>query len=102
MIKLPVPGSSTRYYTIEARKKTGTYEASLAGDAVIIHSVNTTRAEPAWSVDAVNPPATVSNNEGSMFKVGETWTTPEALGSRFRVEALSATTQGFRVRVSSL
>ena len=102
MIKLPVPGSSTRYYTIEARKKTGTYEANLAGDAVIIHSVNTTRAEPAWSVDAANPPATVSNNEGSMFKVGESWTTPDALGSRFRVEVLSATTQGFQVRVSSL
>ena len=102
MIKLVVPGSTTRYYTIETRKRTGAYEANLAGDAVIIHSVDTARSQPAWSVDASSPPATVSNNEGSMFKVGEIWTTPDPLGSRFRVEVVSATTEGFRVKVSSL
>jgi hypothetical protein len=44
MVVLPVPGSTTRYYTVEARARTGTYESNLAGDAVIIHSVDTSRA----------------------------------------------------------
>ena len=88
---------ATQYYTIEARKRGGKYEASLAGDAVIIHSVNTTRSEPAWSVDATTPPANVANNEGSMFKVGESWTAP---GNAFSVSVDAATTEGFRITVT--
>ena len=99
MVVLPVPGSTTRYYTVEARLKTGYYEPNLAGDAVIIHSVDTSRAQPAWSVDAASPPATVSNNEGSMFKVGETWTSPDA--QKFRVRVDAATAQGFNITVTS-
>ncbi len=102
MVVLPVPGSSTRYYTVEARKRIGAYEANLAGDAVIVHSVDTTRASPAWSMDASVPPATVSNNEGSMFKVGETWNSPEPTGQRFRMKVISATTEGFTVEVTPI
>jgi len=98
MIVVRVAGApSTRYYTIEARKRGGKYEANLAGDAVIIHSVDTTRSEPAWSVDATNPPATTSNNEGSMFKVGESWTAP---ANGFAVSVNAATAEGFRISVT--
>ena len=97
MIVVRLPGGpATHYYVIEARKKVAYYESSLAGDAVIIHEVDTTREEPAWSVDAQVPPANYSNNEGSMFKVGESWTAP---GNAFRVDVVSATANGFVLNV---
>lgn len=97
VVTLPSPQPATHYYTIEARKRVGTYEASLAGDAVIIHEVDTaTRVSPSWSVDAAVPPADVSNNEGSMFKVGESWVAP---GGAFTVTVKSATTDGFVIDV---
>lgn len=97
MIVVRVPGQPTsKYYTVEARKRVGYYEGNLAGDAVIIHAVDTSRSEPSWSVDADTPPANTSNNEGSMFKPGETWSAPD---SAFRVRVLDATAQGFRVSI---
>ena len=96
MIVINAPGDpATRYFTIEARKPGGKYEASLAGTAVIIHEVVTTRSTPAWIVDATTPPANVSNNEGSMFKVGETYAVP----GKFSVTVNSATAEGFNVTV---
>jgi len=96
MITLAYPDQSTRYFTLEARKRTGDYENRLAGDAVIIHEVLTSRKEPAWSVDVDRPPANRANNEGSMFKVGETWISPDYA---FRVKVESATAQGFVVSI---
>lgn len=100
MIVVTIAGTTTHYYTIEARKRTaaGTYEGALAGDAVIIHDVVTSRAEPAWSVDAASPVANVSNNEGSMFKPGETYTFPGGAGS-VTVVGNSADGNGFVVNV---
>ena len=93
MILVTLPGQpATHYYLIEARKKVAYYESSLAGDAVIIHEVDENREEPAWSVDAQVPPADTSNNEGSMFKVGESWTAP---GAVFKVDVVAATADGF-------
>lgn len=83
---------SSQYFTIETRKRGGKYEANLAGNAVIIHAINTTRREPAWSVDADTPVANTANNEGSMFKVGESWTSPSGAIS---VRVDSASTDGF-------
>ncbi len=67
---------ATVVYTLEARKRQGAYENALAGDAVIIHKVE--RSGTAYSIDADVPAANRANNEGSMFKVGERWITPEA------------------------
>jgi hypothetical protein len=66
---------ATIVYTLEARRRQGAYENALAGDAVIIHRVE--RSGTAYSVDADVPAANRANNEGSMFKVGERWVTPE-------------------------
>lgn len=99
MFVLEVPNQPNRYYIVEVRLMKGVYDGALPGNAVIIHSVDTTRQEPAWSVDADNPPATVSNNEGSMFKVGESWTSPGPVGSRYRVTVNAAIAEGFRVTV---
>ena len=96
MMVLSYPEQSTRYYTVEVRKRGGNYENRLAGDAVIIHEVLTSRKEPAWSMDADTPPANRANNEGSMFKVGETWISPDYA---FRVKVESQTSEGFVVTV---
>jgi M6 family metalloprotease-like protein len=96
VVTLPAPAPASHYYTIETRKRSGYYEANLAGDAVIIHEVNTQRNEPAWSVDATSPPADTANDPGSMFAVGESWTEP---GNAFKVSVASATTDGFVLNV---
>lgn len=97
MIAVRVPGQpASRYYTVEARKRVGYYDANLAGDAVIIHAVDTGRSTPAWSVDADVPPADRANNQGSMFKPGEEWRAP---GGAFRVRVLRETASGFVVSV---
>lgn len=96
MLILNYPGQSAPYYTVEVRKRVGSYENRLAGDAVIIHQVDPSRKEPAWSVDADLPPANRANNEGSMFKVGETWISPDYA---FRVTVESQSAEGFVVTV---
>jgi len=92
VVTLPAPEPASHYYVIETRKRGGKYEAALAGNAVIIHEVRTGRTEPAWSVDAAVPPADVSNNPGSMFVVGESWTAP---GNAFMVSVTGSTQDGF-------
>lgn len=92
MVVFTIPQESGVLYTLEARKRTGSYEANLAGDAVIIHRV--VNDGMAHSVDATVPPANVSNNEGSMFKVGETWVSPY---SAYWVTVESETATGFVV-----
>jgi len=101
MIVVTLPGApSSHYYVIEARRAGvagDVYDYDLAGSAVIVHEVDTTRQEPAWSVDAQSPPADVANDAGSMFKSGETWTAPKgALG----VSVTAASSNGFVVSVS--
>ncbi len=96
VLTLPIQGGAFQnvIYTLEARRKTGAYESNLAGDAVIIHSLQNTGV--AKSMDADVPPANRSNNEGSMFKVGETWVSPDPLETFWvTVEAVTAT--GFRI-----
>jgi len=97
MIKVTIPGApASRHYLIEARVRTPLYEGALAGDAVIITEVDGTRVEPAWSVDADVPPADVSNNAGSMFVVGESWTAPD---DAMQVDVVGRTDEGFVLNV---
>ncbi|HRO26758.1 MAG TPA: hypothetical protein PLD19_04890, partial [Luteimonas sp.] len=85
MLVLQTPASPDPYrgtfYTVEARRPVGAYEGRLAGDAVIIHLVGSDYRFEAESQDADWPPADRSNNEGSMFKVGEAWVSPDGLFS---------------------
>lgn len=98
MVILSYPNQSLYYYTVEVRKRVGEYEKALAGDAVIIHHVMPSRRQPSWSMDADRPPADLSNNEGTMFKVGETWISRDLA---FQVKVESATAEGFVVKVTS-
>jgi hypothetical protein len=92
MVVFSIPQEAGVLYTLEARKRTGAYEANLAGNAVILHRV--VNAGMAYSIDATVPPANVSNNEGSMFKVGETWVSPY---NAYWVTVESETATGFVV-----
>jgi hypothetical protein len=98
MILLTMPAQPDPYagtvYTVEARKRSGSYEANLAGDAVIIHKLQ--NFGTAYSIDTATPPANVAENEGSMLKVGETWVAPNE-SHWVQVEAQTAT--GFVVSV---
>lgn len=91
----PDPYSGT-FYVVEARRRAGAYEGALAGDAVIIHRVGSGYRYEAESQDADRPPADVANNEGSMFKPGEAWISPDGL---FTLYVEAGTTHGFTVVV---
>lgn len=46
MVSIPIGGSATNFYTVEARRFTG-YDAKLPDEGVIIHNVDTTEGIPA-------------------------------------------------------
>jgi M6 family metalloprotease-like protein len=113
MVKLPVPGSTTRYYIVELRSRGfDTYESKLAyqtvGGAavpsVIVHSVDTRSdgSVRAWVEDLANPKADVSNGNGSMFITGESWTSSEAATKRWKVMVGAYTASGVNITVSAL
>ncbi len=63
---IPIGGSATNFYTVEARRFTG-YDVKLPGEAVIIHNVDTTNGIPALLV----PGGLSSTNPGVRFIEGE-------------------------------
>lgn len=91
-----IPLNNGQQYFIETRKRVGNYDGNLAGNAVIIHHVDTTRQEPPWVVDADTPPADFSNTEGVMWKVGETFT--DSIEG-YQIEILSDTGDGFQISI---
>ncbi len=83
-------------YFVETRKKHGVYEANIVASAVIIHHVDGSRTEPPWVVDKDLPAADFSDNEGTMWKVGETFHDPKDGAS---VRVLSSTSYGYRLQI---
>ena len=95
MIKIPLGGSSSHFYTVEARRLTG-YDVGLPGHAVIIHDVLTSRIEPAHVIDV--------DNNGVTGDAGAMWTTGEIFRDntyKISVAVLAITPSGFRVHVNS-
>jgi hypothetical protein len=92
MLSATITGTS-RFLTLEARKRFG-YDVQLAGDAVIIHDVDTTRQRPAFVVDVDGNGNT--GDEGAMFRVGESYTQN---GIYAHVDAAAAA--GFQVSVAN-
>ena len=50
MAQIPIGGSATHFYTVEARRRVG-FDRSLPADGVVIHEVDTTRSLPAVLVN---------------------------------------------------
>jgi hypothetical protein len=49
LAEIPLPGSTSRFYTVESRRRAG-YDRPIPGDGVVIHEVDLDRAEPARPV----------------------------------------------------
>jgi len=96
MARLPLPGSNV-YFTVEVRKRIGGYDGKLPGDVVIIHEVVPGRSEPSWSYDSAVPPANYADNEGTMFRVGETFTDDD---EDIVITIDSETTDGYVVTIN--
>jgi M6 family metalloprotease-like protein len=94
MAQIPIGGSSTHFYTVEARRWSG-YDVKLPAQAVIIHEVDTTRLNPAHVVDVDGNGNT--GDGGARWEVGETFNDgPNGLS----VTISSATTSGFVVTIT--
>ena len=95
MARIPIGGSSTRFYTVEARRFTG-YDVRLPGQAIIIHEVDTNRsASPAHVIDIDNNH--VTGDGGAMWTVGEVFRDP---ANKIYVAVVGGTATGFRVNIT--
>jgi M6 family metalloprotease-like protein len=97
MAQIPIRGSATHFYTIEARRLVG-YDSHnpLPGQAVIIHEVDTARMRPAYVVDV--------DNNGNTGDAGAMWTPGEAFideTNGITVSVDLTTTTGFIVAIES-
>ncbi len=95
MAKIPIQGSSTHFYTVEARRKVG-YDIKVAGNAVILHEVDTSRQRPAYVIDVDGNG--VTSDAGAQWLVGETFTDT---ANGIAVSVLSATATGFQVYIQN-
>lgn len=93
---IPHTGTTTKFTTVEFRRQIG-YDQKLAGNAIIIHEVDTTRRDPAWVVAAVN--GSTDGNAGAMFTAGMTYTVPNSGGVLVTINAISGTTASVTVGV---
>ena len=95
IVRIPIGGSSTHFYTVEARRQTG-YDVQLPGQAVIIHEVDTNRtASPAHVIDVDNNG--VTGDAGAIWAVGEVFRNNTY---KIYVAVVGATTTGFRVNIT--
>ncbi|MGE0359096.1 MAG: hypothetical protein AB7H93_24185 [Vicinamibacterales bacterium] len=75
LVRIPLAGPGTAFYTIEVRRQTG-YDLSVPADAVVIHRVDTTRL----GTGDLNTPAAVvvdADGDGDPNDAGAAWTAGE-------------------------
>lgn len=92
--RIPIEGSDTHFYTVEARRYAG-YDVKLPGEGVIIHEVVTGRRNRAQVVDADgngNP-----GDGGAIWHVGETF---QGL-DHVRVSVTGKTGSGYTVTIAN-
>ena len=100
IIRVPIQGSSTRFYTIEVRQQ-ASYDENVPADGVLIHDVLTTRpgnGGPALVVDDLNDGNNSVNDAGAVWTVGEAYIDYE---NGIAIEVLSKADDTYRVRVSN-
>ena len=72
MAKIPIAGSDTEFYTVEARRFVG-YDDQIPGEAILINHVDSTRGDRQSQV--VDPDGNGDPNDGAaMWLPGETFT----------------------------
>lgn len=96
MAQVPIAGSSTHFYTVEARKTVVNYDQNIPGEAIVIHEVDTTREKPAQVVDATNN--NNPNDDGAMWVPGEVFTSTT---NKVSIYVKSATANGWVVVIDN-
>jgi M6 family metalloprotease-like protein len=94
MIKVLIGGSTSHYYTVEARRKVG-YDVKLPLEGVIIHETN-----PAWSIrtHVIDLTGLPTGDAGAVWTPGESFIDA---ANNISISVLSATGTGWVVRVSN-
>ena len=95
MAQIPIGRSRTDFYTVEARLFAG-YDDEIPDEAVVIHKVDTTRADRLAQVVDIDNNGD-PNDEGAMWTVGETFTD---LGSGVQVSVDAEYETGFQVTIA--
>ena len=108
MAQIPIKGSTTRFYTVEARRNSG-YDGHTNGripaEAIVIHKVDTalsSRNAQVVDVDPANATNTNANDAGAMWLPGETFT-DAANGITVEVKGETSTGEtpsGYNVNIS--
>ena len=75
MVRIPINGSTTHYFTVEVRRRMG-FDAKLPADAVIIHDIDE-RLDPAWIVDPSESGVDDGINSSAQWLPGEAFTSLE-------------------------
>ena len=96
MAEIPFGRSPTDFYTVEARLFAG-YDGEIPDEAIVIHKVDTTRADRlAQVVDVDNNGDT--NDDGAMWTVGEIFTDRK---NKLQVSIDAAYASGYRVTINT-
>jgi M6 family metalloprotease-like protein len=93
LVRVPDPAAPARSYLAEARQRVG-YDRGVPGDAVVLHTYDPSRGEPAQviDVDRNNDP----NDAGAMWTPGESYA-DSVVGVTIDVDSMNAS--GFGVTV---
>jgi M6 family metalloprotease-like protein len=92
MATIPIANAPGQFYTVEARRKVGSYDINIPGDAVVLHRVDGRAV--VVDVDNNGDP----NDAGAQWTVGETFTD---LANGITVAVNAQTTTGFEVTIKS-
>jgi M6 family metalloprotease-like protein len=100
MARIPIDGSSTKFYTVEARRPVG-YDAHAAADGLVLHKIDTSQAVDltrfAYVVDADTDPFNLNpNDDTATWTPGETFTD---LANDIEVQVLGSTASGYTVSI---
>lgn len=96
MAQIPIGGSATQFYTVEARRFAG-YDTQVPGEAIVIHKVDTTlpdRQAQVVDVDGNGWP----NDAAAMWTIGETFID---LVNEIAVSVDAVTATGFQVTITN-
>ena len=96
MAQIPIGGSTTNFYTVEVRRFVG-YDATLPGEAVVMHNVDTTRSDR--DAQVVDPDGNGDPNDaGAMWLPGETFfDSPNGIS----MAVVGQTATGFQVTLTN-
>lgn len=99
LVRLPIQGSTTDYYTVEARVRAG-YDAEVPGDAVVIHRVDEDDRDDRRA-QVVDPDGNEDPNDaGAMWVVGELFSDAEN-SITVRVDRALGGNAGFEITVTN-